>query len=192
MNTKTIYAQHAETIDGVRIVYQRKNVKRMAIHMVSADVVRVVYTMRHTTDDARAFVAKNMEWIRTRGASMKSSEELRKERRPYGEVERDEFMGRLKDLFPKCEERMGLYATHVSISLMKTRWGSCAPRTRRISINVALARLPEECLEYVIIHELAHITHPNHSEQFWALVEKYCPEHRRIRALLKQHNPLTV
>lgn len=192
MNTKTIYAQHTETIDGVRIVYQRKNVKRMAIHMESADLVRVVYTMRHTTDDARAFVAKNMEWIRTRGASMKSSEDLRKDRRPYGDVERDEFMRRLKDLFPKCEERMGLYATHVAISLMKTRWGSCAPRTRRISINVALARLPEECLEYVIIHELAHITHPDHSEQFWALVEKYCPEHRRIRALLKQHNPLTV
>jgi predicted metal-dependent hydrolase len=50
-----------------------------------------------------------------------------------------------------------------------------------------LAYKPRECVEYVIIHELAHIVHPNHSKDFWNLVAQYCPDYRRLRRLL--NNP---
>ncbi|MCM1290396.1 MAG: M48 family metallopeptidase [Prevotella sp.] len=80
---------------------------------------------------------------------------------------------------------MNLYANHIAIRLMRSRWGSCNSVTRHISINLALARKPLECLDYVIIHELAHITHPNHSDKFWNLVGVYCPDWKSVRAQLR-------
>lgn len=80
---------------------------------------------------------------------------------------------------------MNIYATKVTFRHMTSCWGSCRSQTRSLTFNLRLADKPLECVEYVIIHELAHIIHPNHSPEFWKLVEQHCPDYRRIRALLK-------
>ena len=92
-----------------------------------------------------------------------------------------------KPIFEHWEQRMGLTATKVSFKMMKSCWGSCRSQTRSLTFNLMLAYKPRECVEYVIIHELAHIVHPNHSPQFWDLVGRYCPDYRRLRYLL--NNP---
>ena len=89
-----------------------------------------------------------------------------------------------KPILEKWEQRMGLSATKVSFKMMKSCWGSCRSQTRSLSFNLMLAYKSRECVEYVIIHELAHIVHPNHSPQFWDLVGQYCPDYRRLRRLL--------
>lgn len=71
------------------------------------------------------------------------------------------------------------------IRKMKTRWGVCNRRSMTITLNYDLIQYPVECLDYVIIHELAHLTHFNHSKEFWQLVEKYCPQYKQIRKQLK-------
>ena len=68
---------------------------------------------------------------------------------------------------------------------MKSRWGSCNHRSRAITLNVELARFPVEALEYVVIHELAHLAHPNHSSDFWALVASVLPDLESRRRLLR-------
>ncbi|RRD50430.1 M48 family metallopeptidase [Arachnia propionica] len=68
---------------------------------------------------------------------------------------------------------------------MRTRWGSCNHRTRTITLNVMLARYPVEALEYVVVHELAHLRHPNHGPDFWDLVASVLPDHRSRRRLLR-------
>ncbi|MDO5065835.1 MAG: SprT family zinc-dependent metalloprotease [Propionibacteriaceae bacterium] len=68
---------------------------------------------------------------------------------------------------------------------MKSRWGSCNHRSRAITLNVGLARFPVEALEYVVIHELAHLAHPNHSADFWALVGSVLPDLESRRRLLR-------
>ena len=75
----------------------------------------------------------------------------------------------------------------VVFKMMTSRWGSCQSKTRVLTFNLMLAYKPQECVEYVIIHELAHIVHPNHSKDFWNLVAQYCPDYRRLRHLL--NNP---
>ena len=80
-------------------------------------------------------------------------------------------------------ERDGIRLGH-----MRTRWGSRSS-TGTISLNIGLARLPNHLIDYVIIHELCHIVHMNHSPAFWAEVAKHCPEYRAHRKEMKDYRP---
>ncbi len=76
---------------------------------------------------------------------------------------------------------MDLHPTHVTFRRARSRWGSCSPRNT-LSLNTFLMMLPDNLIDYVIVHELAHIRHKNHSKDFWDLVEQYQPawkEHRK-------------
>ena len=69
---------------------------------------------------------------------------------------------------------------------MKTRWGVCNKRDLSITLNTELIKYDIECLDYVIIHELTHFIHFNHSQSFWNVVEKYYPNYKKIRKKLKE------
>lgn len=69
----------------------------------------------------------------------------------------------------------------------EARWGSCSGRTRNIQISHRLKGGPHELLEYVLIHEIAHLGELNHSPRFWALVERACPDWREKRRLLRRY-----
>lgn len=73
----------------------------------------------------------------------------------------------------------------LKIRKMKTRWGVCNTRNNNVTLNFELFRYDIECLDYVIVHELAHFLEPNHSKAFWKIVEKYCPNYKEIRKKLK-------
>lgn len=73
----------------------------------------------------------------------------------------------------------------LKIKKMKTRWGVCNTRNKLVTLNLELFRYDIECLDYVIIHELAHFLVPNHSKHFWSIVEKYCPNYKEMRKKLR-------
>ncbi len=73
----------------------------------------------------------------------------------------------------------------LKIRSMKTRWGVCNKRNESITLNAHLIRYELECLDYVIIHELSHFIHFDHSNNFWKLVAKYCKDYKKIRNILK-------
>jgi predicted metal-dependent hydrolase len=66
---------------------------------------------------------------------------------------------------------------YVGYRKAEKRWGSCSP-SNRISFNYHLMKLSSSLIEYVVIHELAHIRHKNHSQEFWAEVKRFLPEYR--------------
>lgn len=83
----------------------------------------------------------------------------------------------------------GFYYQRNYLSHASTRWGSYTGRGT-ISLNIALMKLPAELIDYVIIHELCHTRHPNHSKQFWLEVERILPNFRQLRRRLKEHSPV--
>ncbi|MEI7614046.1 MAG: SprT family zinc-dependent metalloprotease [Betaproteobacteria bacterium] len=72
----------------------------------------------------------------------------------------------------------------LSLSAARTRWGSCS-LSSGIRLNWRLIHFPRHVVDYVVIHELAHLREMNHSPRFWAVVEQLCPDHRTIRQELK-------
>ena len=68
---------------------------------------------------------------------------------------------------------------------MHTRWGSCSLKTRRITLNLKLFHKADPCVEYVIVHELCHLIHPDHGKEFYALLEKELPDWKSRRKQLK-------
>ncbi len=68
-----------------------------------------------------------------------------------------------------------------------SRWGSCSRRTKNISLNFRILLAPDGIRDYVMIHELAHLKHPNHSERFWGLVSQAVPDYREKRRWLNKN-----
>lgn len=77
----------------------------------------------------------------------------------------------------------------ITIRAQKSRWGSCS-RANNLNFNWRLIFFPSAIAEYVIIHELAHTVHHNHSKKFYAFVEKFCPDYKTLRKKLRHHEPL--
>jgi len=89
----------------------------------------------------------------------------------------------------KWAGRMGLSYRALSIRDQKTRWGSCSSRGT-LSFNWRLVMAPPAIMEYVVIHELAHLKQPNHSKAFWQLTGQYYPDHKKARAWLRSNAAL--
>ena len=94
------------------------------------------------------------------------------------------FANRLEKMYNLFEEN--ILFPNLKIRTMKTRWGVCNIKTKTITLNSRLIEYKLDALDYVIIHELCHFIHFNHSKSFWKLVEKYVPNYRIIRDYLKE------
>ena len=99
---------------------------------------------------------------------------------------RDLLKERINVYLPKWEQITGLYCNSWQTKYMTTRWGTCNTNTRKIWLNLQLAKKPIECLEYVILHELAHLKVKNHGKDFIAILDTYMPYWRDTRKLLNE------
>ena len=78
-------------------------------------------------------------------------------------------------------EKIDVYVEKFIVRKMKTRWGSCAPKSSTIRISLELAKKPPACLEYIVVHELIHLIEPTHNERFVALMDQFLPKWRFYR-----------
>ncbi len=95
---------------------------------------------------------------------------------------REHFAGRCRHYL----QYTGGSYSRITIRDQKTRWGSCSS-TGTLSFNYRLMFAPPRVLDYVVIHELCHLTHMNHSREFWNLVASVMPEYKIHRNWLKEH-----
>jgi predicted metal-dependent hydrolase len=100
---------------------------------------------------------------------------------------RDQLRSAVPSLLEKWQPLAGVSVDKVYVRHMKTKWGSCNPGTRSIRLNTELAKKPEHCLEYVIVHELVHMLEPRHGENFVRLMNGLIPEWRHHRDELNWH-----
>ncbi len=84
---------------------------------------------------------------------------------------------------------VGLKPKKVTVRNQKSRWGSCSSKGA-LNFNWRLLLAPPGVLDYVVIHELCHLRHPDHSERFWSLVSRHCPFFDKYRGWLQEYGPL--
>lgn len=86
----------------------------------------------------------------------------------------------IRHLVKHWAQRMGVKPARLTLREMHNKWGSCSSRGH-VLLNTLLQTVPFDLLEYVVVHELAHLKEFNHSPQFWALVETHLPDYQRRR-----------
>ena len=86
------------------------------------------------------------------------------------------LLDRARPLVATWEERMGVHVSELSVRDMSSRWGSCSTRSGRVRLSLTLAHYPRECLELIVVHELAHLLEPTHNARFHALMTRYLPD----------------
>jgi predicted metal-dependent hydrolase len=92
----------------------------------------------------------------------------------------------IPELIKNWEPKLGVNVDGYFLQRMKTKWGGCNHRSRKIRINTELVKKPKDLLEYVVVHEMVHLIEPTHSERFEALMIRHYPAWREARAELNE------
>ncbi len=103
------------------------------------------------------------------------------------EFYRKEIKNEIEILLDECVKTVGKKPEEWRVKNMKTRWGTCNVKDKRIWLNLQLAKTPKECLRYVIIHELTHLYIANHGKEFQNLMDKFYPNWKEIKEILKNN-----
>ena len=102
----------------------------------------------------------------------------------YKKIAKDVFKMYLDEAYYVFDEKIPYPI--LKVRSMKTRWGVCNKKDNSVTLNLELIKKDHKYLNYVIVHELSHFVHFNHSKKFWQTVEKYCPEYKKVRKELKE------
>ena len=194
-------------IDGISVSVNRKKIKNMYLRVKPPKgEVTVSAPMRMPRQDIERFVREKRGWIEKRQEACRENrirqeklqEEMKEKIRQQEQGCDRQEAGRaaqvdvrtylreeIAELLPKWEERTGLHCSDFQIRDMKTRWGSCNTRTGKLWFSLMLAWQPRECVEYVILHELAHLYEPSHNARFKAFLDLHMPGWREIRKRMR-------
>ena len=163
----------------------RTNRRTLALEGTPDCRVVVRSPMRVSRKRIDEFVSAHVEWIETH----LSRQRARRESHPEPtEEEQQELIRRAKEILPgkvaAYSAVMGLYPAGITITGARKRFGSCSGKNR-ICFSWRLMAYPEAAIDYVVVHELAHIRHKDHSRAFYDCVARVLPDWRERRELLK-------
>jgi len=119
--------------------------------------------------------------------SVKPKSKLLKREQVMQNWYRNELKTILKVLIEKWQKKIGVQANYWGIRKMKTRWGTCNEKTKRVWFNLELIKKPESCIQYVVVHELVHLVERKHNDMFVSLMDKYLPKWRSEKDELNQY-----
>lgn len=163
----------------------RSDRQTVALEVTRDGRILVRAPKRMAQRDIDAFVEKHRDWLDTHLAKQKNWQAAHPE---PTEQEKQAMIEKARSVLPEkvaCYAAiMGLTPSGITITSARTRFGSCSPKNR-LCFSWRLMAYPEEAIDYVVVHELAHIRHRNHGPDFHALVESILPDHRKRRAMLK-------
>ena len=164
---------------GEVVLARTARARRVSISVRPSGAVRVSVPPRVSQRRALAFLEEKAEWVeRTRERMAAKQALLPPQLPPEEERARIEALRRaaqadLPARIARISARTGLVYTKMTVRAMRTKWGSCSNR-KTISLTLFLMNLPEELRDFVILHELCHTVHLDHSPAFHALVDRLC------------------
>ena len=171
---------------GRKYELRRSDRRTLGLEVTREGAVIVRAPKRTSIQAIERFVAEHEEWIQA--ASQRQAQRQAAHPEPT-EAEKKAMIARAKALIPPRVDYyaalMGVKPTRITITSARTRFGSCSGKNA-LSFSWRLMGYPREAIDYVVVHELAHIRHHDHSPAFYREIEKVMPDHKARRALLKK------
>ncbi len=177
---------------------KKRNIKHVYLRVLNPSLIQIKTNIYYTLYDAKNLIEKKIDWISTSILKLekKSVNEdeflylgVRKKLEEFKIKNIDNFYKKeilkyLPNLVDDYAKKMNLFPTSIKYRKNKRTWGSCNYKNG-LNFNILLMKFPIELMEYVVIHELAHIKHKNHSKDFWDLVEEFCPDYKQREKIFK-------
>ena len=170
---------------ATRLIRARR--KTLSIRITQEGNLEIRARLGMPKGEIEAFLKEKAQWIETHRAKV-LAEYAQGQEAPLGEEEiltlAEQMRQRLPEKLNRHAASMGVTFGRVTIRCQQTRWGSCSSRGN-LNFNCLLMLAPEEVLDYVVVHELAHRKQMNHSALFWREVERECPDYKKSLRWLK-------
>ena len=174
-------------LSDIKVTIIRSNRKTLSIQLKSGEIIARA-PLRMKDKDIYAFIESKKDWIEKHLAAINEREKKLSDTVPFTEDELKTLAERAKVIIP---ERVKYYAPKIGVSYgritirnQRTRWGSCSSKGN-LNFNCLLVLFPPEVIDSVVVHELCHRKHMNHSPAFYAEVERVFPEYKRCSKWLK-------
>lgn len=168
-----------------RLIRARR--KTLSIRITQEGNLEIRAPLGMPKGEIEAFLKEKAQWIETHRAKV-LAEYAQGQEAPLGEEEILTLAEQMRRCLPEKLNRhgasMGVTFGRVTIRCQQTRWGSCSGKGN-LNFNCLLMLAPEEVLDYVVVHELAHRKQMNHSALFWREVERECPDYKKSLRWLK-------
>ncbi len=164
------------------LIRSRKRSLSLTVDQDGKVIVRVPNrTPKYVVDD---FVRRHEDWIAKKKKEAEASPKYQ-----ISDSQKEELRAKAKAYLPQRTEHfaaiLGLHPEKITITSSRKRFGSCSSNGN-ISFSLYLMLYPEEAIDYVIVHELAHLKELNHSKAFYKLVERVLPDYREREKMLKK------
>lgn len=170
---------------AARLIRARR--KTLSIRITQEGNLEIRAPLGMPKGEIEAFLKEKAQWIETHRAKV-LAEYAQGQEAPLGEEEILTLAEQMRQGLPEKLNRhaasMGVTFGRVTIRCQQTRWGSCSSRGN-LNFNCLLMLAPEEVLDYVVVHELAHRKQMNHSALFWQEVARECPDYKKSLRWLK-------
>ena len=165
------------------IIYSKRKTLCLQIKRDGRVIIRCPY--RTSKERIEGFYNSHLEWVQRKVEATKSRMVPINE---LGDTDIEDLKSKAWKYIPNRVDYfasiMGVTPANVSINRAKTRFGSCNSK-KRLNFSCNVMRYPIEAIDYVIVHELAHIKELNHSKRFWAIVESVLPDYKERQKILK-------
>lgn len=176
----------------------KKNIKHCYLRVLSDNLIQIKANRYFTILDAKDLIYRKKDWLIENIQKQNSKKLKENEFLYFGEKKllsdfqikdldkfyKEEIQKIIPSLVEKYSNLMQLYPTKISYRKNRRTWGSCNFKNE-LNFNILLTKYPIFIIEYIVIHELAHIQHKNHSKDFYFLVEKFSPNYKKIEKFFK-------
>lgn len=167
---------------GEKIPYTlvKSKIKNIYIQIKNGQVI-VKAPLKVKEQYIKELVKKKSKWI------YEKIEDSKQKMRETEKIEKKDIEKLSKIVNENIKEysiKLGVTPNKVRIKNIKYAWGSCSSK-KNITINMNLAKKDEDIIKYVVLHEMCHLIHMNHSKKFWDLIERYMPKYKENRKRLK-------
>ena len=165
----------------VKVNIIRSDRKTLSIQLKTGEIIARA-PLRMKDKEIYSFIDSKKSWIEKNLAKIEEREKAISEVQPFTQEEINALAEKAKQIIPErvryYAPRIGVTYNRITIRCQRTRWGSCSSKGN-LNFNCLLAMFPLEVIDSVVVHELCHRKHMNHSPQFYAEIDKVFPEYKK-------------